>query len=217
MSRTKNRALATGDITGVSALIYAAVLGIGGLAVLSAFTNFLVLSLALAALFSYIVLYGVAKRRSAHGTLVGTIPGALPPVIGYVSVTNRLDTAAFLLFLILIFWQMPHFYAIAMYRYKDYKAAGLPVITVVKSMQAVRKQIIVYILIYMAALTGLFISGYTGYVYLSGIMAAVLYWLIYAVRHWSLKDSLWGRGMFLSSLKVTLAVSILLALGSRLP
>ena len=209
--------MAAGKVSTVSALTYAAVLGVGGIAILSAFTNYLAVSLALVALFSYIVLYGVAKRRSAHSTLVGAIPGALPPVIGYVSVSDGLDKAALLLFLILVFWQMPHFYAIAMYRYKDYKAAGLPVITVVKNMRAVKNQIIAYILLYMAALIGLYIFGYTGYSYLAGVSVVTFYWLVYGISHWHLKDDLWGRGMFIISLKVTLVVSILLALGSRLP
>lgn len=217
MKRTKNRALAAGKISTASALIYAVVLGTGGIVILFTFTNYLVVILALLALFLYIVPYGLVKRRSVHGTLVGTIPGALPPVIGYAAVTNRLDMAAFLLFLVLVFWQMPHFYAIAMYRYKDYKAAGLPVITVVKSMQTTKKLIIAYIFLYMTALIALFLFGYTGYVYLVGILITGCYWLMYGISKWHLKNDSWGREMFITSLKVTLVISILLALGSRLP
>ncbi len=217
MSRTKNRALAAGTVSIHIALIYAVLLFTIGLLTLALSTNTLSVLLALFAWFSYVVVYGIAKRHSVHGTLVGTIPGALPPVIGYIAVTNTIDKAGIILFLSMVFWQMAHFYAIAMFRHKDYEAAGLPVITVVRGMSAAKKHIIAYIPLYTASLITLTVFGYTGYIYLIGVVVAGLYWFYYGVSHWSLKDSIWGKKMFHNSLIATLAMSILIALGARLP
>lgn len=132
MVRTKKRALAHGLVPAGKAITYASLLGIIGFFILSLSTNFLTVALGTVAFFDYVVLYGISKRRTAYSTIVGSIAGAIPPAAGYTAVTNRLDGGAVLLFIILVFWQMPHFYAIAMYRYDDYKAAGLPVLPVKK-------------------------------------------------------------------------------------
>ncbi|MBX4190601.1 UbiA family prenyltransferase, partial [Candidatus Saccharibacteria bacterium] len=115
-------------------------------------------------------------------------------------------------------WQMPHFYAIAMYRYKDYKAAGLPVLTVAKGMMAARRQIILYIIGFGATVVLLSIIGPAGYLYLVGGVALTLFWLYRGLYKTSpLSDGQWGRRMFFTSLIVSLGWSVLTALGGRLP
>jgi protoheme IX farnesyltransferase len=218
MARTSKRALVTEQVSGQMALSYAIALGVGGFVVLAIFTNWRTVLLNAVAIFSYVVLYGIAKRKTVHGTLVGTIPGAIPPAAGYVAVSNRFDGGALLLFLILVFWQMPHFYAIAMYRFKDYKAAGLPVMPVKHGMKITRTQIITYIAGLAVVSTGLAIFGYTGYVYLAVIWLLCFYWLWRGlIRYKSTKYGIWGRKMFLSSLIVLLSLSIIIPLGSVLP
>ncbi len=207
MDRTKNRALATGDLTAMNAIIYAAVLGIGGSLILAKLTNFLTLYLALAGLFFYVVVYGAAKRLTVHGTLVGSISGAAPPLVGYCAVTGKLDFAAFILFLILVAWQMPHFYAIAMYRINDYKRAGIPVLPAVKNMDITKKQIIFYIQAYLAASLALSVFGYTGYFYFAVAAILGIAWLWLGLRGLNARDDKkWARGMFRFSL---LALSLL--------
>lgn len=217
MARTSKRALVTGRISEVAALIYALLLGAAGFLILSVFTNWRTVFLNAAALFSYVVLYGIAKRKTVHGTLVGTIPGAIPPAAGYVAVSNRLDGGAWLLFLILVFWQLPHFYSIAMYRFKDYKLAGLPVMTVRYGMRITRIQIITYILTLAAALAGLTIFNYDGYIFLAAAILLCLWWLSRGARAYGMKDEKWGRKMFFTSLIVLLSLSIIIPLGSVLP
>jgi len=134
MARTKKRALVQGTISGKHALIFATMLGVLGFALLLAYTNTLVTVIGVIAFIDYVVLYGISKRRSVYGTIVGSISGAAPIVAGYVAVTNQFDLGALLLFFILVYWQMPHFYGIAMYRFDDYKAAGIPVLPVQKGM-----------------------------------------------------------------------------------
>lgn len=217
MSRTKKRALAAGKTGATSALVYAAVLGVTGMFILIKYTNAMAFWLTLTAWFSYVVPYSIAKRRTVYGTLVGAIPGAMPPAIGYITIANHLDTAVVILFLAMVFWQMAHFYAIAMFRYDDYKSAGLPVFTVVRGMTAAKKQIIAYISTYLVSLSLLTILGYTGYIYLIGSMIAGFYWLASGLNNWRQSDDAWGKRMFIDSLKVNFAISILLAFGSRLP
>lgn len=217
MARTKNRAIPAFKIKGRIAIIYACLLGMAGFSVLGIFTNWLVFWLGLISIIFYVVIYGIGKRRTVHGTLIGTVPGAMPPVAGYLAVTGRFDSAAIVLFLILVFWQMPHFYAIAMYRYKDYKAAGLPVLPVIKSMRAARHQILAYIVLFTAAATLLTAFGYTGYIYLAVVLTLGLYWLWKGLTDYSLGDELWGKKMFLTSLIITIGISIMISFGSMLP
>ena len=218
MDRTKRRALVSGRISTISALSYASLLGIVGLAVLVSGTNWLTVGLGLLAFFVYVVVYGIAKRRTVHSTVIGSIAGAIPPVAGYTAMSNRLDGGAVLLFLILVCWQMPHFYAIAMYRYKDYKAAGLPILTVKKGMRAAKLQILFYVVAFGISASLLTIFGYTGYIYLLVILGLSLNWLRLGLAGLKTKDDeKWARKMFFYSLIVTLSLSFMLAVGGLLP
>jgi len=136
MERTKVRPLIRGDVSGKGAVIYSIVLGVVGMAILVAFTNWLVVAVGLLGFIDYVVLYGMlSKRLSIHGTLVGSISGAAPILAGYCAVSGALDVGALLVFLVLFLWQMPEFYSIAIYRQKEYAAAGVPVMSVVKGKQ----------------------------------------------------------------------------------
>ena len=103
MARTKNRAIVQGLVSKQQALTYASVLGLLGLIILAVHTNWLTVAIGVAGLFFYVIVYGIAKRRSVHSTLIGSISGALPPVAGYTAVTGRLDAVAITLFFILVF------------------------------------------------------------------------------------------------------------------
>jgi len=218
MSRTKNRALVSGQISGPAALSFASVLLIFGVLILGFFTNLLTMLIALAAVFAYVVLYGIGKRRTVHGTLIGTVSGAAPPVVGYVAANGHLDGASLILYLILVCWQMPHFYAIAMYRLKDYKAAGLPVLPAVKGMRRTKLEILVYTFLFVLAVVALSAAGYTGLSFLVVMSGLGLYWLWRGLSGFNAKDDAkWGRQMFGFSLIVLLSLSIMLSIGTRLP
>ncbi len=218
MARTKKRALVTGSISGRSALAYASLLGLLGFVILGAYTNRLTFGLGVVALFTYVVLYGITKRRSVHGTVVGSIAGALPPVAGYTAVTNHLDGGALILFLILACWQMPHFYAIAMYRFNDYKAAGLPVLPVKKGIRTTQVQIVLYIIAFTVAVLALTAWGYTGYTYAAVMGSLGIIWLLRAMQGFkAVDDKVWARKMFLFSLIIILTLAIMLAIGPLLP
>lgn len=213
MARTKKRASVTGKISLAHAMIYATVMGISGAALLIFCVNALTAAVGLFGLATYVIVYGYAKRHSVHGTLVGTIPGATPPVAGYVAVTNQLDIGALLLFLILVCWQMTHFYSIALYRIKDYKAAGLPVLPVVKGFETTRWQMLVYLIAFVAAACSLTLYGYTSRWYLLVPIFLGAGW----VQRW-LKPTAdtvaWGKQMFLYSLIVLSSLSLAISVDS---
>lgn len=217
MARTKQRALVKGSIPVPAAMIYASVLGTLGFWVLIAYTNWLTVLAGATGLFFYVVLYSFFKRRSVHGTLVGSVSGAMPPVAGYLAVTNHIDSAAVIIFLILVFWQMAHFYSIAIYRFDDYKAAGLPVLPVKKGVKAAKTQILLYIVAFTVTATLFTIFGYTHIIFLLVTVALGLSWMYKGFKGFSTQDNKkWARGMFFYSLIVTLVLSIMLAFGSRL-
>jgi len=218
MSRTQGRALVRGLVNPGMALGYGLVQGLTGLVILTMGTNLLAAGLAFGGWILYVLVYGFWKRRSVHGTAVGSLAGAIPPVVGYCAATGRFDTGAFILFFILVLWQMPHFYAIAMFRFKDYKAANIPVLPVKQGMRAAKLQILVYIIAFIMATLALSLAGYTGYSF-AIIMAAVgLAWFLRGWRGFtSGDDSRWGRNMFRSSLIVILALSVMLSVGAILP
>lgn len=216
MERTKNRALVRGLISGKRALLFALVLGLFGLTLLILFTNLLTAGIAFFGFFVYVVLYAFLKCRSIHGTLVGSVAGAVPPVVGYCAVSGRFDLAAFLLFAILVLWQMPHFFAIAMYRFSDYSAASIPVLPVKKGADLGKIHMQFYILAFILATLSLTFFGYTGYFYLGAAAFLGLTWFFFSFKDFSAeKQSLWGKNMFRFSLVVIVFLFIAMSLDTR--
>ncbi len=218
MARTKKRALVIKTIPPRKAMIFASILGLVGLGVLARYVSWLVVAIGLIGFVAYVFVYGYAKRHSVHSTLVGTISGATPVVAGYCAASGQFDGAALILFAILLTWQMAHFYGIAMYRHDDYKAAGIPLLPVIKGMRITKAQTVVYIFGFVVATSLLTLYGHTGYSYLAVTLALGLVWLFRALSTFNQKDDrLWGRKTFLFSLIVLLVTSVMLSVGTRLP
>lgn len=218
MPRTKKRAFVTGVVSPTPALVFGTVLGLFGFLSLLLFVNTLTAVIGLVGLGMYVIAYGVAKRKTVHGTLVGTIPGATPPLAGYVAVTGSIDITATILFLILVFWQMPHFYAIAMYRLKDYKAAGIPVLPAVKGLRVTKIQILLYIIGFLFATQSLALLSYAGLPYALIMGAMALFWLFLGVKGFNQPDDvIWAKKMFGFSLVTLLVFSIMISLNYYLP
>ena len=132
MRRTQQRPMADGRLASADALVYASVLSLAGLSILTVAVNPLSAWVALATLVSYAAIYTPLKLKTSFATVIGAIPGALPPVIGWAAATNGLSQGAWILFGILFLWQLPHFLAIAwMYR-EDYARAGFPMLPVIE-------------------------------------------------------------------------------------
>lgn len=219
MKRTKKRAIAQGLVSGRTALIYATVLGLLGFAGLVLYTNLTTVVIGLIGLIDYVILYGYSKRKSVYGTLVGSISGATPPLAGFTAVTGHLNTGGILLFLILTFWQMPHFYAIAMYRFKDYAAANIPVLPLKQGMRVAKLHILSYIFWFVIATLLLFLDGYTGVVYLIVMLALGIWWLWSAAQGFriGIDDTRWARKIFFQSLAVLTIFCLLVSASALLP
>lgn len=218
MKRTKKRAIATGYISSRSALLYATLLGTCGLSILITYTNALTFYIGIVGLFTYVVVYGIAKRKTVYSTLVGTIPGATPPVAGYTAVVNVLDAPALLLFLILVSWQMAHFYSIALYRSDEYKMAQLPIISSKLSDAHIKIQILMFIFIFTVVCICVTLFGYAGISFLVVSIAIGAYWIYGGFRGlFSLDANKWARKMFGISLLSLLGVLSLLAINNLVP
>jgi protoheme IX farnesyltransferase len=209
MERTRNRALVVKKISNRAAIIYGIILGILGFSALAIFTNIFAFSAAASGFFFYVYMYSRFKRSSVHGTLIGAVSGAMPPVVGYTAVTNNFDSGALLLFLILICWQMPHFYAIGIYRKGEYAAAGIPILPVKNGIRITKINIFLFIMAFSIISPMLFFFGYAGYIYLGFSLLLSFSWLIFAVQgFWASDDVLWARKMFKFSLIVLTVLSV---------
>jgi protoheme IX farnesyltransferase len=213
MSRTKNRAVASGLISIRNAAIFAAALGILGIAILYSFTSFLTLSVALLGMVVYVLLYTPLKSRSVFATLIGSISGATPPVVGYTAVTNQWDIGATLLFIILICWQMPHFYAIAIRRMHEYQHAAIPVLPLVQGLLSTKIHMLFYAVAFLVSTSLLTFYRFTGYTYLIVMLILGGLWVWFCIRGFRTPDnSLWAQKMFKYSLVVLLVFSILISI-----
>jgi protoheme IX farnesyltransferase len=209
MARTRERALARGLISPTHALFFAATLGIIGSILLVALTNPVALSVALFGLLVYVCWYSPAKYRTVHATLIGSIAGAIPPVVGYTAVTGRVDLGALLLFALIVFWQMPHFYAIALYRQKEYAAASIPVFPLVKGSRATKIHMMFYMAGFLVTSFLFTFLGYTGVLWLTVIAALGFIWVWMGLKGFtSTNEKKWARKMFLFSLVVVMGLSI---------
>jgi len=211
MERTKNRALVTGLISGQNALLFATLLGFFGFGILFYFTNLLTVAVAAFGFFVYVVLYSLWKSKTVYGTAIGSIAGAIPPVVGYCAVSNRLDIGAIILFFMMVLWQMPHFFSIAMYRYEDYKAAQIPVLPLIKGILVTKIHMAIYITCFIAVAALLTYFNYTGYVYLMVTVIAGLAWLGLSLKGFSISNNqLWGRQMFHLSLVLITVICLVI-------
>ena len=217
MDRTKSRALVIKSIPTAHALIFAAMLTLIGSFLLIHFVNSLTFLLGFTAVLDYVVLYAWGKRHTIHGTLIGTLAGALPPVAGYTAAANRLDVWSLLLFLFLVFWQMPHFYAIAIYRLKDYRAAKLPVLPAIKGLAATKKQMLFYSLLTMCTLFLFPLTRAAGITFFIGMGIPTSYWVLFIAKGFKVQESeLWSKKVFLFSLIIIILFSVLIPLDSVL-
>jgi len=219
MNRTRNRVLAKGLISPKAAVFYASSLCITGMAILWAATNMVCVAIVLTGFAIYVGVYSLyLKRNSVHGTLIGSLAGAAPPLAGYCAVSHRLDLGALILLSIFSLWQMPHSYAIAIFRFDDYAAAAIPILPVSQGMPAAKRHIVGYILAFTAATLMLTFFGYTGYSYLAVAAVSGLSWLYMAWSGYKAPDErLWAKRLFLFSILTIFALSVMMSIDSSEP
>ena len=218
MKRTKGREIAAGHISIPAAVIYAVILGGIGFVFLASMTNWLTFGLGVLAYIWYVAVYGIAKRTTPLSTIIGGVCGALPPVAGYTAIVGHLDATAWTLFGLWMIWQLPHFYAISLFRRDDYKKASIPVWSVKYGVRSTKVQILFWVVIFALLLPLLALQRATGIAYLVVMEALAMYWVYQGVRYYREDaDERWAKRMFGVSLVVLLALCASIAVGHYLP
>lgn len=216
MERTRDRGLPTGRLKPTTVLLYAIGLGILGLFVLFAFSGILAGLFGIVGMFVYVVVYTLwLKRTSTWSTSVGAISGAMPPVIGYVAVTGRVDLGAWLLFAMLFLWQPPHFWALGIRRKEEYRAAGFPLLPVVKGTRRTQFQMIPYVLLLIPIPFIMYAYDYAGIFYLIISAGLSIAWLILNLGGFQAKDEeAWAKKSFFFSINYLTISLIVLVLNT---
>jgi len=183
MARTRSRPLPMGQLSSGQTLIFAGVIGGIGLGVLYALVNPLTTWLTLATFVGYAVIYTVIlKPLTPQNIVIGGASGAMPPVLGWAAITGELSSDALLLFLIIFAWTPPHFWALALYRKREYAKAGIPMLPVTHGDRYTRLHVLLYTLILLAVSMMPFATRMSGLLYLACALALGGLFLWYAVR-----------------------------------
>ncbi len=201
MRRTRLRPLPDGRLQVGEALLFSTALSSLGLATLAVGVNGLSALVALATLLSYVVIYTPLKRITSFATVIGAIPGALPPVIGWVAAREELSQGAWLLFGIVFLWQLPHFLSIAWMFRDDYARAGFVMLPVLEpDGRSTGRQTIIY----SAALVPLSLAptliGLTGRVYFAGAFGLAAIFMVLAVKFGFSRSRSDARRLFFASI-----------------
>lgn len=214
MDRTKERVLAKGSLKRKHVLILSLVLLVSGIILLS-FVHVFTAFLALIGWIGYSIIYTIGlKRRHWINTLIGSVPGAFPPLIGWSAVNAHLSIGALLFFLIMFFWQPPHFYAIAIKRREDYKKAGIPMLPVVKSLKSTQRHIKLFIpLLILTSLT-FYIVVPLNIVYIGLAVILGIGWFITSMLKKQHDIQKWAQSNFKFSLIYLLCLLLGMFIGS---
>lgn len=217
MARTANRPLPSGRLEGWHALAWGFSLMVVSLPLLAVAANLLTAVLGATALVSYVLVYTPLKPRSGWAMLAGSLPGALPPLMGWTAGTNALGAGGLSLFAILFFWQLPHFLGIALYRKAEYRAAGLTNLAIERGDDAARVWSVVFSVAMLVVAAGPYAAGVAGVGYLA--VALVLSGLFLALAIYGAvtrAGAKWARRYFLASLLYLVGVFAALGLDSAL-
>jgi protoheme IX farnesyltransferase len=185
MARTRARPTVSGTISAPQVLLLSGGVGGLGLAVLWHAVNPLTMWLTLATFVGYAIIYTVIlKPATPQNIVIGGASGAMPPVLGWAAVTGDVTFQPLLLFLIVFAWTPPHFWALALYRRKEYERAGVPMLPVTHGEAFTRLHLLLYTLLLVAATLLPFASGMAGFFYLGCVLVLDAVFLAYAVRIW---------------------------------
>lgn len=213
MERTAKRPSVTGAISLKAGLIYGSFLTIAGIIFLLILTNLLTVLIALVGFIVYVSAYTYSKRKTHLATLIGSISGATPIVGGCTAFSNHLGMAGLIIGLMMVVWQMPHFYAIAIFREKEYAQAKIPVLPITSGHQTTVRQMIFYSGLFLLLALSLYGFAPVGLAYLLVMGIVCLAWFGFNCRGLFLsKLTKWARQDFRYSLIVLLIMSLMLAL-----
>jgi protoheme IX farnesyltransferase len=225
MARTAGRPIPRGRITPEEALAFGIVLSMFSVLTLGLIVNWTAGAMLALTIAFYILVYTMwLKRRTPQNIVIGGAAGAFPPMIGWAAVTGGVSLESVLLFLLVFMWTPPHFWALALYRCKDYEKVGVPMLPVVAGADETRRQILVYaaLLVPVAVAPGLLGPGGSLYLTTSVLLSAAFVWLalrVYRVREGAAADCA-ARSLFAFSIIYLFALFAALlveSLANRMP
>jgi protoheme IX farnesyltransferase len=213
MSRTTERPVVAGRVAPARALAFGIALGALSALVLGALANWLAAALALLGLALYVGVYTLwLKRTTVHNIVIGGSAGAVPPLVGWAAVTGDLGLSAWLLFAIVFYWTPPHFWALALLLQRDYRAAGVPMLPVVRGEAETRRQILLWTLVMVAVSLLPVASGAAGALYLGAALGLGAVFAALAAGLARTGSVAWARATFHYSLLYLALIFVALVL-----
>lgn len=213
MSRTDQRPVAKGRVSPNKALIFAAVLGVIGAAILYFLVNAMVTWLTLASLVGYAFIYTMyLKRATSQNIVIGGLAGAAPPLLGWAAVTGTIDPHALLLVLIIFAWTPPHFWALAIHKREDYAKVQYPMLPITHGIAYTKIQILLYSLLLFAVSLLPFATRMLDWLYLLGAVVLGVGFLWYAWRLYKDDSNTLGMDLFWYSIVYLMALFIIMLL-----
>jgi protoheme IX farnesyltransferase len=201
MARTARRPMARGEITVPQTLVFSGVIGGAGMWVLYNFVNPLTMWLTFATFVGYAVIYTIIlKPATPQNIVIGGLSGAMPPALGWAAVANDLPMQAWILVLIIFIWTPPHFWALALYRRKEYEKSGLPMLPVTHGMAFTQFQIWLYSIALVATTMLPFAVGMSGLIYLASAVILDIIFMWYAWQVYRHYTDMISRKMFAYSI-----------------
>ncbi|MBS8261371.1 protoheme IX farnesyltransferase [Roseibium polysiphoniae] len=189
MSRTANRPIPAGKVSRDEAFAFGMTLSIGSVVTLGLLVNWFAGAFLAFTIFFYVIVYTMwLKRSTPQNIVIGGAAGAFPPMIGWASVTGSVSLESVVLFLIIFMWTPPHFWALALFKNSDYKAAGVPMMPVVAGENSTRNQILAYSVVLTPLAVAPYLLGFAGLFYgvSAGILGAIF--LALAFNVWRVRD-----------------------------
>ncbi|BFO57140.1 heme o synthase [Acidovorax sacchari] len=201
MKRTAWRPTAKGELSNAQTLTFSALLCLAGSLVLFFWVNALTMWLTFATFVGYAIIYTVVlKPRTPQNIVIGGASGAMPPVLGWASMTGDVGPEPLILFLIIFLWTPPHFWALALYRVEDYRKSGLPMLPVTHGNEFTRLQVLLYTFILFAGCLMPFVYGMSSWIYLAAAVVLCTGFCAYAFRLWRNYSDALARKTFRFSL-----------------
>jgi heme o synthase len=218
MARTSNRPLPQGEINERNALVFAGLLGFAAMLMLVLLVNVRTAVLTFMSLVGYAVVYTMyLKRATPQNIVIGGAAGAAPPILGWTALTDTIDPHALLLFLIIFVWTPPHFWALAIYRRKEYAKVDIPMLPVTHGVPFTRLQILLYTILLLVVSVLPFVTRMSGPVYLAGALLLGGGFLYYAIIMMKGEDEKVAMKTFGYSIWYLMALFALLLVDHYLP
>ena len=187
MDRTKSRPLVNGSIKPLHAIYFAVFLSFVSILMLYILVNTLTALLTLLSIIIYSFIYSVyLKNLTSQNIVIGGIAGAMPPLLGWTAMTNQIEPFPLVLFLIIFLWTPPHFWALAVYKFEDYKKAKIPMLPVTHGCDFARLHIFLYSILLFCITLFPYILGLSSYIYLSG---AIIFGIKFVIDSYILKQT----------------------------